>query len=332
MITRPPCTLSMRSTRTCSFSSPTGAGSFIRGGNDSDVAPSTPAGGGTSTGPGGGGLSGDCSINNLTFPGSVTGSPGSGSAGGSGGDAPRQAGGGGGGGGGYFGGGGGGSGQLCSSTPPGCVLDGDGSAGGGGSSYITPSAGINSGITGGSLAAPSVTYTPEVEIDSPVNGATYGQRESVDASFACAPNVTIGCTGTVASGRPFDTSTVGLHTFVVRGQIPGGGPAFAGTVTYTVFGVTTTSLPSGSVYSSSNKIHYSATLAAIGGNLPYKWSLAAGSGPLPPGLRLSSKGVISGKATTAGTYPFVVQVKDKKTTTKPHTQNTATMELSITIS
>ncbi len=89
-------------------------------------------------------------------------------------------------------------------------------------------------------------------------------------------------------------------------------------LTGTVFAVvpvqiTTTSLPNGSVYSSSNKVAYSATLSAIGGEPPYKWSLASGSSPLPPGLRLSSKGVISGKATTLGKYSFTVQAAGKKT-------------------
>jgi hypothetical protein len=41
--------------------------------------------------------------------------------------------------------------------------------------------------------------------------------------------------------------------------------------------------------------------------------------------------VISGKATTAGTFSFTVQVVDTKTKTKPPTQNKATAVLSITI-
>ena len=52
---------------------------------------------------------------------------------------------------------------------------------------------------------------------------------------------------------------------------------------------------------------------------------------LPPGLKLSTKGVISGKAKTAGTYTFTVQVVDTKTKTKPPTENKATATLSITI-
>ena len=80
---------------------------------------------------------------------------------------------------------------------------------------------------------------------------------------------------------------------------------------------------------------YSATLAAIGGTLPYKWSIS--SGHLPKGLHLGkSTGVISGtpKKTDSGTYRFTVRIVDRKIKVKhqPTTQNTATEALSITIS
>ncbi len=42
--------------------------------------------------------------------------------------------------------------------------------------------------------------------------------------------------------------------------------------------------------------------------------------------------MISGRATTTGTYTFTVQVVGARTETKPHTQETATAQLSITIS
>jgi Putative Ig domain len=51
------------------------------------------------------------------------------------------------------------------------------------------------------------------------------------------------------------------------------------------------------------------TLSATGGTGAYTWSIASGS--LPPGVTLSaSQGVISGTPTTAGNYPFAVQVTD----------------------
>jgi hypothetical protein len=140
---------------------------------------------------------------------------------------------------------------------------------------------------------------------------------------------------TFASGTLSGTPTVS-GTFPITFTASNGiGTAASQSFTLTVLpmGVTTTSLPSGSVYSKSNKVTYSATLAAGGGNLPYKWSLVSGSA-LPPGLKLSSAGVISGKATKVGTYTFTVEVLDtktKKTKTTPSTQNTATATLSITI-
>jgi alpha-tubulin suppressor-like RCC1 family protein len=102
------------------------------------------------------------------------------------------------------------------------------------------------------------------------------------------------------------------------------------TPTPTSLSITTASLPAGSLYTKTHKVLYSATLAAVAGNAPYKWTL--GSGALPTGLKLKSTGVISGKATVAGTFTFTVQVIDTKTKIKPHVQHTATKVLSITVS
>ena len=63
------------------------------------------------------------------------------------------------------------------------------------------------------------------------------------------------------------------------------------------------SLPSGTAGSA-----YSATLSAGGGSTPYNWNISAGT--LPPGLSLSAGGVISGTASTAGSYSFTAQVTD----------------------
>ena len=97
--------------------------------------------------------------------------------------------------------------------------------------------------------------------------------------------------------------------------------------------VTTSMLPPGTVYSHSDKAKYAASLSASGGNPPYKWTLATGSGQLPPGLKLSSRGVISGRASEAGTYRFTVEAVDTKMKSKGHpaTQNAATAQLSITV-
>jgi len=88
--------------------------------------------------------------------------------------------------------------------------------------------------------------------------------------------------------------------------------------------VTTGSLAAGAV-----KAKYSAALSASGGNPPYRWSVSAGR--LPPGLHLHSTGVITGKPTVKGFFAFTVRVVDRKTRTKPHTQNTGARSLSITV-
>jgi hypothetical protein len=88
--------------------------------------------------------------------------------------------------------------------------------------------------------------------------------------------------------------------------------------------VATGSLQSGTVgipYNPNN-----VALQASSGVPPYTWSLAGGT-LLPPGLSLSSSGVISGTPIATGTTNFTVQVTDSS---EPAHQ-TATANLSITI-
>ena len=73
--------------------------------------------------------------------------------------------------------------------------------------------------------------------------------------------------------------------------------------------ITTTSLHNGTVYKVTHKA-YSVTLHASAGTPPYTWSLAVGSKHLPVGLKLGTTGVISGKATKKGTFPFTVRAAD----------------------
>ena len=58
-------------------------------------------------------------------------------------------------------------------------------------------------------------------------------------------------------------------------------------------------------------VPYSVTLRAAGGTPPYTWGMA--SGTLPPGLSISSGGVISGTPTTLGSTIFKIQVTDVQT-------------------
>jgi hypothetical protein len=67
--------------------------------------------------------------------------------------------------------------------------------------------------------------------------------------------------------------------------------------------ITTTALPSGSV-----RLRYEAALQFAGGTGGTKWSVV--DGQLPPGLTLSSAGVISGRPTAVGTFLVTVQASD----------------------
>jgi uncharacterized protein (TIGR03437 family) len=87
--------------------------------------------------------------------------------------------------------------------------------------------------------------------------------------------------------------------------------------------LTVSPLPSGTV-----DVPYTLALSATGGVPPYNnWTLTSGS--LPPGMSLSSPGgliagLVTGVPTSAGTFPFTVQVSDS-------TNATASTALSLTI-
>src|SRR5262249_47920630 len=67
---------------------------------------------------------------------------------------------------------------------------------------------------------------------------------------------------------------------------------------------------------------YSQTLSATGGTPPYSWAVAGGN--LPPGLTLSTAGVLGGMPSLSGAYNFTVQVTDSA-------RATATLAEAITV-
>ena len=85
--------------------------------------------------------------------------------------------------------------------------------------------------------------------------------------------------------------------------------------------VTTTSLPASNLGAG-----YSAGLSAYGGTPPYSWRLLTGA--LPPGLSLSTTGLISGTTSADGLYSFQVEATDSASPTP----ETAAAQLSILVS
>jgi large repetitive protein len=110
-----------------------------------------------------------------------------------------------------------------------------------------------------------------------------------------------------ADGNLTGTPTaVGTSSFTVKVTDANGQSATQATSITISAGVSTTfSAPPAAVVG----VPYTDTLTATGGTTPYTWSVNAGT--LPPGLTLSSAGVLSGTPTTTGSYPFTVNVIDK---------------------
>jgi hypothetical protein len=82
------------------------------------------------------------------------------------------------------------------------------------------------------------------------------------------------------------------------------------TITYPTLTITTSSLPNGIL----NTAYSPVTLAATGGSdstANYSWTwAAAASSSLPPGMSLSTAGVLSGTPTSGGSYSVVITVAD----------------------
>ncbi|HET6934802.1 MAG TPA: putative Ig domain-containing protein [Candidatus Angelobacter sp.] len=143
------------------------------------------------------------------------------------------------------------------------------------------------------------------------------------ASGALPPGLTLSATG-VISGTPTTVNLTGSSFSVLARD--SGSPAQTAAATYTIriaapLVITTTSLPGGKF-----GVAYSASLTTSGGIGTVSWILAAGSGPLPAGLTLSTAGMISGTPATFGTFAFTVQATDSGSPAQ-----TATKALSITI-
>jgi Putative Ig domain len=119
-------------------------------------------------------------------------------------------------------------------------------------------------------------------------------------------------TGGVITGSP---ATAGSYNVVITAKDSANNTG-SKTFTITVNGavsITTTSLPTGY----QGTAYTSTQLAATGGaGTPYTWTWVAGGGSsLPPGLNLSTAGLISGTPTASGTYSVVITAKDSANNT-----------------
>jgi hypothetical protein len=131
-------------------------------------------------------------------------------------------------------------------------------------------------------------------------------------------NLTAGViSGTITAGA-------GTYNFTARAQDALGGVATRA-LSIQVVAALSVSAPA-SMPLAVQGVAYSQTFTPAGGQSPYAWSIATSSSP-PPGLTMSSAGVLSGTPTTAGTFPFTVQVNDSTTPTP----QVATRAYSLTV-
>ena len=91
--------------------------------------------------------------------------------------------------------------------------------------------------------------------------------------------------------------------------------------------VTTVALPDATA-----GVPYAGALAAVGGHPRYRWALAAGSAPLPAGLRLHADGTITGRTAAVGSVTLTVQVADTRIAIAHHPAvHRATGAVSLTV-
>lgn len=179
------------------------------------------------------------------------------------------------------------------------------------------------------LAAPQITTQPQSQtnvtgITTMLSAVATGATPLI---YHWQKNSTNLANGTHISGTTTNTLTItnllttdaGNYTVIISNSVGSVTSSIAAlTVTAPVpLQITTASLPSGTT-----GVAYNQTLAATGGQTPYRWTNSVGT--LPSGLTLATNGVISGKPVTNGTFNFTAKLTDALTAT-------ATQSLTLTI-
>ncbi|MFC4763153.1 putative Ig domain-containing protein [Dyella koreensis] len=166
------------------------------------------------------------------------------------------------------------------------------------------------------VAAPTITVAPAT-LPAPTIGTAYSQTitasEGMPTTFTYAvtagalpAGLSLSGSSGVLSGTP---TAAGAFNFTVTATDSG---SFTGSRAYSVtVGAGTVVLSPGTLSNATAEAAYTHTFTASGGTSPYSYSLTAGA--LPPGLSLSSAGVLSGTPTAAGTFNFTLKATDSST-------------------
>jgi large repetitive protein len=215
------------------------------------------------------------------------------------------------------------------SLPSGTSLSGAGALSGtptaAGTFNFTVSATDNEGFTG-ALAytwiinpAPTITVSPATLPNGRENGSlsVVFYNQTISASGGTAPYVYALTSGTLPAGLSLSSAGVlsgyatpgsdGNYSFEVTATDDDG---YTGARTYalTIDPAPTITVSPATLSNGKVGLAYSQTITASGGTAPYTYSETGGS--LPPGVTLSSGGLLSGTPTAAGTYTFTIATSD----------------------
>src|ERR1035437_3204714 len=170
-------------------------------------------------------------------------------------------------------------------------------------------------VRAATLAVTTTSPLPAGKVGSPyattlaATGGTPGYTWALVAG-ALPPGITMNAAGLI-SGGPTAAGTFNILVSVTDSAAATAPGVFSLKITGPATAIVISSaatLPDGMIGNA-----YSQTLTETGGTAPFGWTVQ--SGTLPPGLSLSSVGVISGVPTAQGTFPFLVVVTDSLAST-----------------
>ena len=173
----------------------------------------------------------------------------------------------------------------------------------------------------------TLSFKTPYTLPSSLYGTSYSQ--TIQAQGGSLPYNWVLTGGALPPGLSFNNGAItgtptspGTYTFTVQ-VFDNSSHYISGTFSLTIAGSSVTVATPGILPAGAVGGPYSTGLLATGGVPPYTWTVASGS--LPPGLTLSTGGVISGVPTTVGSYIFSAQVQD-------NTSLTASQQFTITVS
>ena len=199
-------------------------------------------------------------------------------------------------------------GSLTASGSPGILYDSSGSGTVPKTTALTISNSAIVDARGGGIGAGLLQELKEVSpADESVGIVFDGNQSTVYGDVTLQEDLTVGDGQTLSLADDSASLTPGGHNVILDGGTLGEGFNLGDSVKYTPTITTTgTTLTDGA-----EGVTYSNTSLAADGDQPITWTWAAVTGSsLPPGLELSTSGVISGTPTATGTSTFTVKASN----------------------